>query len=171
MSNRVPRDNHRSRVYKADDHAIKRGLPAAERLDTVPEIREWVWEITSSEWWRKYLLPGTRRAWLDYRTPADVHPAIRVKDGRGRRSAGGSFDAGFITIPKYSRNRHIVLHELAHTIIEFRFAAHGPEFCRVLLDLTHEFLGPESAERLRYAYDLYKAPYEDIGYTYAKEAA
>jgi putative metallohydrolase (TIGR04338 family) len=177
---KTPRDNHRSRVYKADKYAIgelgsglcnKSSLPAAERLETVSEIRAWVNEITSSEWWRKYRLPGVRRGWCAFFTPVEAHPAIRVKDGRGRRCAGGSFTGGFITMPKFSRNRHMILHELAHTIVENRFAGHGPEFCRVLLDLTHEFLGVESAERLRHAYDLYEAPYEDIGYTYEKDAA
>ena len=43
------------------------------------------------------------------------NPSVLVKDGRGRRHAGASFEDNLITLPIWSRQTVIVLHEVAHT--------------------------------------------------------
>ena len=64
------------------------------------------------------------------------NPAIVVKDGRGRRHAGASFDEQLITLPIWSRQTVIVLHEVAHTLVnDQKYPHHGAEFVGTLIGL------------------------------------
>lgn len=68
---------------------------------------------------------------------------IPVADGRGRRRAGG-FPTG-ISMPRWSRQTPIVLHEVAHTLTfrHFRWgkvAGHGPEFVRLYIELLVRYM-------------------------------
>jgi hypothetical protein len=70
-----------------------------------------------------------------------------VKDGRGRRSAGANSHE--IDLPKWARNRFVVLHEVAHTLtslLETRhgvprnsWAAHGAEYTRIFVSLLQAY--------------------------------
>ncbi len=65
-----------------------------------------------------------------------------VNDGRRRRRAVGGLHR--IALPKWSRNRVIILHELAHTLTmryskTLDIAAHGPEYVRVLIELLAKY--------------------------------
>ena len=61
---------------------------------------------------------------------------VVVKDGRGRRHAGASYDENLISLPRWSRQTVIVLHEVAHTLVdEHRYPYHGAEFAGVLIGL------------------------------------
>lgn len=70
-----------------------------------------------------------------------------VKDGRGRRSAGANGHE--IDLPKWARNRFVVLHEVAHTLttlLENRhgvprgsWAAHGAEYTRIFVSLLDAY--------------------------------
>lgn len=88
--------------------------------DTRDYQRAKVYRWEHSEWW-----------WADHiRTPGKepvlsllemerlakeitgVH--CRVKDGRGRRNAGGSYDSRTIWMPRWARTMPVLCHELAH---------------------------------------------------------
>tara|TARA_B100000029_G_C17549308_1_gene949522 strand:- start:1257 stop:1763 length:507 start_codon:yes stop_codon:yes gene_type:complete len=64
------------------------------------------------------------------------NPEIVVKDGRGRRHAGASFEEQLITLPIWSRQTVIVLHEVAHTLVnDYKYPHHGAEFVGTLIGL------------------------------------
>lgn len=65
-----------------------------------------------------------------------------VTDGRGTRRAHGN--AQCINLPQWARSTPIVLHELAHCILNGKmrsgtYAGHGPEFMRLFLDLLVKY--------------------------------
>lgn len=131
------RDSQRSKVYRAECIAL---ADRSERLETVPEMQQYVDKILRSRWFKG--------KW-DYL-------AIQVKDGRGRsRACGGyyGFGTGYIKMPKWSRTRYVVLHEMAHVItgMEHRSEGtiHGRRFMRVYLALVGRWMGKAAAADLR----------------------
>ena len=71
------------------------------------------------------------------------NPSVLVKDGRGRRHAGASFEDNLITLPIWSRQTVIVLHEVAHTFVDDRkYPYHGAEFVGTFIGLlSRESIG------------------------------
>lgn len=64
------------------------------------------------------------------------NPKIDVRDGRGRRHAGASYEDNLITLPRWSRQTVIVLHEVAHTLVDDqKFPYHGAEFVGLFIGL------------------------------------
>ena len=98
------------------------------------------------------------------------NPRIKVKDGRGRRHAGASFQDNLITLPRWSRQTVIVLHEIAHTLVDDRkYPHHGAEFVGVLFALLNqESIGTipelcEAANQSKLRYDrnwIYRSPHQ-----------
>lgn len=87
----------------------------------------------------------------------EIVPGIVVKDGRGRRRAGGN--AQSIKMPIWTRCMHQTLHELAHSIVErypgdYR-AWHGAAWRAEYLRLLSEYL-PEWYPMLRDAFQRAK---------------
>ena len=88
------------------------------------------------------------------------NPTIVVKDGRGRRHAGASFEDNLITLPIWSRQTVIVLHEVAHTYLDDqKYPYHGAEFVGLLIGLlSKESIGTidtniANVSRARLKYD------------------
>ncbi len=71
------------------------------------------------------------------------NPEIDVRDGRGRRHAGASYQDNLITLPRWSRQTVIVLHEVAHTLVDDTlYPHHGAEFVGLFIGLlAREGLG------------------------------
>ena len=132
------RDFQRSKLYAAERHLAERG----PRLESVKDIQAFVDGLCQSRWFRN------RFGLVE----------IAVRDGRGRRNAGGcgwrSMDGrgGFITLPKWSRHTLFILHEITHVIIPSNLAAHGREFSKIFLQLVGRWMGDDSAKDLRAAY-------------------
>jgi hypothetical protein len=83
------------------------------------------------------------RVWRDYEAHGRKPPVVR--SGRGGTARAESWR---ITLPRITRKRWIVLHEVCHSIIlssprpELREAAyHGPEFIRLYVDLLARYRG------------------------------
>jgi putative metallohydrolase (TIGR04338 family) len=84
--------------------------------------------------------------------------SLTVKDGRGRRKAGG-WEHG-IALPLWARCEEVILHELAHVInerlhkldAEANRAPHGWQFAGIMLNLVKWFLGAAEWRRLRAAF-------------------
>lgn len=123
------RDTQKERVYRWGDLLEPRAAP--DRL-SLEECEKLIAKI-----WKHYKVAG---CWgCSHSRPP------KVKDGRRTRIARGGLYA--INLPRWSRTRVVVLHEIAHAITEhthyhecgkFRhqcYAGHGPEFCRVFLKL------------------------------------
>lgn len=86
------------------------------------------------------------RIWHD----AGTGSRPEVRDGRGRRHACYCPSTHQIRLPRWSRSRMIVLHEIAHALLRRRedLAWHGPEFAGVYLDLLVRHAGVALAEAL-----------------------
>ena len=80
------------------------------------------------------------------------NPEILIKDGRGRRHAGASFDEQLITLPIWSRQTVIVLHEIAHTMVnDHKYPHHGAEFVGTLIGLlSNESIGDVSTNMFKF---------------------
>jgi putative metallohydrolase (TIGR04338 family) len=80
---------------------------------------------------------------------------IVVLDGRGRRSAGATFRHGqyVILLPKWGRQKFVILHELAHHLSNDRWS-HGAKFATCLLDLVRNVMGKEDADKLQAGFHL-----------------
>lgn len=154
------RDTQRQRVYDAEDSLM---TPEYEsdpynQLNTVNEMQVWVNRIVGSTWFRN-------------RWP--IIENIRVADGRRRRRAAafvwqkrglGGLDGLFVSaiegeirMPRHTRYKLIVLHEVAHVVAEVQYgrgniAPHGREYCSVYLKLARKFLGSALANSLKEAF-------------------
>lgn len=125
-----------SRLYAAEELS---GIKYGDAL-TLKECQKFVDKVIA----RKYVVES-------YRT---LHK-VTVLDGRGRRSACATnhYEEGrAIKLPKWSRNRYVILHEVAHHLTFLD--GHKAEFASCLLDLVRHFMGKESAEALQGAYHL-----------------
>ena len=137
----MSRDSQRSKVYKAE-----RVLGDGDiRLETVDEITAYLNKLMNSAWYQRRWPNAT---------------AIRVKDGRSRRRAGASRMpwGGEITMPVWSRNRYLVLHELAHIVrpVKPDMSAHDRDFCKVYLELVKHGMGREAWEKLRTSFKAHR---------------
>ena len=101
-----------------------------------------VWEI-DSKLTKKLTLEECQElvnlAYFRYRPNALRTP--RVTDGRGTRRAM-AYGTSKISLPMWARHPGVVLHEVAHTLTcSSDYAAHGPEFVRVMCDLWKWYCG------------------------------
>jgi putative metallohydrolase (TIGR04338 family) len=137
------RDNQRQRVYDAE-----RATPMwdKDRIDDIHALTKYVTKICKSAWFRR-------------RFP--TMGIVRVKDGRRCRKATGGW--GTINMPRWSRTKIIVLHELSHAVQNAASpepqAWHGREFCKIYLAFVKKWIGRE-------AYDALKASFKEHGVKY-----
>ncbi len=115
------RDNQRSRVYEWERHASKTARLQMYMGDmTLEEAVAWATPIWRSERGRVGL--------AKVRAPSIERPHW------GQRSALAHPDHR-ITLPRWARNKWVVLHELAHRLTPHD-EAHGPRFVGVLIGLV-----------------------------------
>jgi putative metallohydrolase (TIGR04338 family) len=148
------RDSQRQKVYDAEDLVFHKSLPP--EYETVAECQEFVDHVTASDVWTKVL--GVR-TWAP----------VKVRDGRGRRRAGARSEDDELLLPRWSRSRWVILHELAHIAndyihnfdldedtgdleIEYTTAPHGPEYAGIYLYLVRGFLFVADHDRLEAAF-------------------
>lgn len=157
------RDTQQYRVYNAERAAF--GLHPIGRTYN-PEH-----EGIDGTWPNEFPAVADAQAYVD---AARNHPDIRARYGRsacravevyfhGRGASGGSTR---IRLGNQSRNKYVALHELAHTIETRvngnRTAAHGAQFCGVLLHLAKAMM-PENYEKVRAEFDKAGVKYNSIG--------
>lgn len=120
-----PRDSQRSKVYEAE-------VLCGRRFDTVAEMQDYCDRLTRSAWWK--------RRWPSCQK-------VRIHSGAGnRRATCQNSLCPVIKMPRWARNEATLLHEMAHAACyaehRLEVAAHGPEFCAILLDLIGRQMGP-----------------------------
>jgi len=126
------RDSQRRKLYNAE------GVLAVFGDTKLPEVADMV-RFTKRVW----SYERVRKAW-----PLAItrYPFPVVKPGKGRRRAGG--DEFGIYMPRHTRDEHITLHELAHTITRRehgnKVAGHGWQYCDIYLRLVLYVLGREA---------------------------
>jgi len=129
------RDNQRQKVYRAERESLHN---KGEKFKDLKEVNTYINHILSSHYWKK--LNGS---WH-----------IEVRDGRGRKAAC-AFDRETIALPKWARQDVVIIHELAHTVVNFnsrKVASHGREFAKTFLGLVKRFMGRESYLLLKESY-------------------
>ena len=132
------RDSQRSKLYRAEKAAF-------ECFDREPEM-------TLADCQK--LVDRAMRFFREISSP-------RVSDGRGRRTAWASLWE--IRLPRWSRRRMWVLHEVAHTISR-RLArrkrrpiqGHGKEFARTYMKLVRRFIGRAEADLLKLSFSQHR---------------
>jgi putative metallohydrolase (TIGR04338 family) len=156
------RDSQRKKLYRAEwkaffgtDKYEEDHTPHSLDFQTVPECQEYVDHVTASDAWKALDI------WVEH---------VRVKDGRGRRKAGADSEGDTILLPKWSRVRWVILHELAHIANDYLYnfeveengdiseiyeesAAHGPQFAGVYLHLVREILSVQAHDKLLGAFE------------------
>lgn len=128
-----PRDWQKGRVYETENKLIDQ----MELYGTLQECQLVVDRIVRSKWWLKQFGP---RAFGD----------VRVRDGRGRTSAGAFRHS--IKLPRAHRDLITICHELAH-VVNIRhgdaWPDHGVTFCQTYLTLVRKWAGKDFEAELR----------------------
>jgi putative metallohydrolase (TIGR04338 family) len=138
------RDTQRSKLYKAEDAVFlahrPNTRPPSPDFRSVDECQKFVNKVMRSKLWKE-LAPD------DFWTYATVGwPWITVTDGRGRSRAAAVVSHYEIALPRWSRNRWTILHELAHFAVDLETQApHGPQFASAYVRLVERFIGPVEA--------------------------
>ena len=133
---RRPRDSQRGKLYRAEreladlDEKIGKG--------TIAEAEAYVVSVWNTRWMR------------DHFPLAQLHAEPRVVDGRGTRRATGSLYR--LNLPRWSRTKLVVLHEIAHAVTPNWCAAHGREFAANFIKLVQHYMGVETARALKQAF-------------------
>lgn len=138
------RDSQKTKVYHAEYVLLKEGMAGRERLATVEEMQAWVDKITASAWWRKRYPRVTK---------------ITVQPGAGQRRALAFPYRRIISMPKWSRTKGIILHEITHLVVPTHLAAHGWEYCAEYLAIVKHFLGKADHDALKAAFDSERVRY------------
>ena len=126
-----PRDTQRARLYRAEFE-----LDPGRRLPTVEKLQAYVDALVAVDWFAN--------RWPDR--------AFEVRPGFGHRKATADVN-GVLQMPKWARSEMVLLHEVAHCLTPWTFAAHGPEYAGVLLTLLRRGMGPSPAQALEDAFD------------------
>lgn len=123
-----PRDSKRKQVYEAEEAAFPQRLHKDE-FPTINEARAYARKV-----WKQS---------LGYGQPPMV---------LARRGFGAHATCFTIALSKGSRNRLVILHELAHSCndrhMRSQKAGHGAEWAGLFLYLVKRHLGPEAFHRL-----------------------
>jgi putative metallohydrolase (TIGR04338 family) len=150
------RDTQRQRVYDAETAAFGRD---SEEM-TLAECQAFVDKCLSSAWLRK-------------RFPRAAEP-VEVRDGRSRRRAGYGPGAMYlvlgsprivtrpniITMPRWTRSKWQLLHELAHHLSRHE-PAHGWQFAECYLYLVRVFLGRGREEMLKEQFKAHRVRFRE----------
>lgn len=138
-----PRDSQRAKLYRAEDAVFQKSKPA-EYTD-LRDVQAYADKVLKSKWVR--------------RTFPHAPYLVRVVDGRGRRRAAAFRGSNRIAMPRWSRSRWTVLHELAHIFTPGHFAAHGREYAATYLLLVRHFLGTAAHAELRASFKEHRVKY------------
>jgi putative metallohydrolase (TIGR04338 family) len=151
------RDSQRKKLYRAEWKAFfgtekyeEDHTPHSLDFPTVSECQQYVDHVTASDTWKALDI------WVEH---------VRVKDGRGRRKAGADSEGDALLLPKWSRVRWVILHELAHIANDYLYnfeveengdiseiyeeaAPHGPQYAGVYLYLVRALLSVQAHDKL-----------------------
>jgi len=130
------RDSQRQKVYDSESiFEVRSKEESFRQLSwskmTLEEIKDYCQKLIGSAWFKK--------KWPQVK---DVY----IGDGRSRRSACASLQGNTanIKLPKNTRAKLVVLHELSHACDISNAAWHGRPFCRIYLELIKHEIGDEA---------------------------
>lgn len=148
-------DSQREHVYAAENTCSwwrRNYIADRKNDDEFPKVVAYVRRIVQSKWWQT-------------RHPARQQVAV-IKGRRGAYARGG---LGGVSLPPFSWDKGVILHELAHVITYQRTSpsdwsgyvdpGHGRWFCATYLALVRRFLGKDAHDELRDAFRRMKVKY------------
>lgn len=146
--NRRARDSQKKKLYASEDKVDAK----TPDLESMLYVKLFADKVVGSAYYRKHY----------------GHMTVDVRDGRRRRSAcasGGYNGHGIIRMPRWSRSKMIVLHELSHLAVAYNHKDvgvtwHGREFARIYLDLVRHVLGDAKAEELKASFKAHGVKYK-----------
>lgn len=138
------RDAQKARCYAAENAAFD-GLKA-------PPLS---WDQT-----RAFVDRVFRSKWMEQRYP---HAARRwrlncIRLGKGREGTRALAGPGGITLPGWSRQPAIILHEIGHVLAPVA-SRHDHEWAAIYLKLVSRFMGKENHDRLRSSFREHRVRY------------
>jgi len=135
------RDTQRAKVYRAEDEARKEfKTPSCEieKWNSLTDCYRFAHKVVGSKWFQQ--------RWPHIE-------GVKFCDGRGTRIASyhGTYNGEIrINLPRWSRTKWIILHEISHGTSDHKEnASHGREFCSNFLNLVARFMGAAAATALR----------------------
>jgi len=144
------RDSQRSRLYAAEWECF--GWPEME-FKSMDELTTYLWKVLSNHHVQnKYQVA---RKLVDGATP------LKISNGSWSRRAWARHEDGFmwVSFPRRSRAKHVVLHEISHLLAPDDCPAHGREFCQVYLHLVKLFFGKDTQNKFKAAMKKHKCKY------------
>jgi hypothetical protein len=139
-----PRDSQRSKVYRSEQMLVDQAEIAFPRM---ADVEGFLNDLMNTQWFRNHH-ERKREMYL-----ADGRGASRARGGP--RANGGVY----LKLPRRYRSRIMILHELSHGLQPLGTAWHGPEFCRIYLDLVAEFCPAKDYHALRAGFDKNRVKY------------
>lgn len=136
---KLPRDNQKKRLYDAERQHSLWEDNACGRM-SVADMQAFVDKVTRSAWFVRRF--GRRFG-------------ILVKDGRGHQNATGNGQNRTLQMPRWSRSKLVLLHEIAHVVTEYKRGPwteggpHGKTFCAWYLTLIRYVLGKDAYAEMR----------------------
>lgn len=149
-----PRDSQRQRLYSAEDRLHRNVSKAAQRFLVKGKKVEGTGNV-HIEACQSYIDHVTTAAWFQSRWGRRHLTARHKVYGRATASHYGNH----ISLPPWSRNEGVILHEIAHHLVSNLYADHGPEFAGVLLTLVRYQMGADAAKDLRESYKKHRVRY------------
>jgi putative metallohydrolase (TIGR04338 family) len=145
-----PRDNQRSRLYAAEWECF--GWPTME-FKTMTDAEAYIWKVLSN--WRVQKKYPVARDIVSGRIP------LKISKGDGSRKAWARIlpEKMWVSFPRKFRNKHTILHELAHLLTPADVQEHGREFCRTYQHLVLLFFGQEKLKQLKAAMKKHNCKY------------
>lgn len=141
-----PRDSQKTKLYRCEETVSAWGKG---RMAELSDVRFYVQRIVQSAWWR-------------HRYPNITY--ITVNKGRGR--GGFAYTTkSLITLPEHAWHPMYIIHEMAHIAADHdgsykTIAAHGPEYCRIYLDIVQHAMGQQVVDELRSCMDRDEVKYD-----------
>lgn len=138
------RDSQRQKLYDA------------ERLAKLDDRPMTLWEC---EVYAKNVMAWAVSAGLNQ---TGRRSAVTVRAGNRTRATCRWTGTWLLTFPKWAQTRWVVIHECCHGLAPRDTAAHGWQFAAAYLRVVEQFLGVDSAKRLKDAFKKcgvrYRAP-------------
>lgn len=137
------RDHQRKKVYDSENAVFSKATPDYASL---AECRAYMDQIIASEYWK--LHDGWKR--------------VGLLDGRGGSSAMYVSRKKSLALPKWSRIKWVIIHEMAHCLTHRTtkdFCAHGSHFAGHYLALVREMLGDTHYVALKESMDKHNVMY------------
>lgn len=144
------RDSQRSRLYAAEWECF--GWPKME-FKSMDELTAYLWKVLSNR--------HVQNKYKIARQLVDGVIPLKISNGSWARRAWARTEDGFmwVSFPRSSRTKHVVLHEIAHLITPADASPHGREFCQVYLHLVKLFFGKETQDKFKAGMKKHKCKY------------